>query len=112
MREQQFKTLISFQEVLLLSNFDFALCANFAVKLLRFVGHCHGQLFLVTVKVKIIRYTPRVPARARSAKGHYTFGDDFAVGASYNDIRIQRLILFYSLNYFTFCIFVLFINFY
>lgn len=97
--------------LMLFSYFDFSLCADFAVKLLRFVCHCHGQFFLVAVDFEVVWYTPRVPARARSAKGHYTFVDDFTIVASYNDIRIQRLVLFYGMNYFAVCIFVLFVNF-
>ncbi len=50
--------------LLLFSDFDFSLRGYFAVKLLRLIRHRYGQLFLVAIKLKIIWYTPRVPACA------------------------------------------------
>ena len=69
-----------------LSDHDFSLCGYFAVELLRLVRHCYGQLFLVAIDSKIGRYTPRVPAGARSAKGHDALGHDVAVCPRYHHL--------------------------
>jgi hypothetical protein len=74
---------------MLSSDFDFPLSGYFAVKLLSFVGHRYGQLFLAAVNFKVVWYTPRVPAGAGSAKGHYALGDDLAVGPHYHYVRVQ-----------------------
>jgi hypothetical protein len=83
---------------LLLSDFDFSLCGYIAVKLLGFVGYCYGQLFFVAIDFKVVWYTPRVPACARSAKGHYALGDDFTVSSCYHYLRIQGLVCFKGMN--------------
>ena len=75
--------------LLLFSDFDFSLCRYFAVKLLGFVSYSYGQFFLVAVDFEIVRYTPRVPACACSAKGHYTLSDNFTVSACYHYVRVQ-----------------------
>ena len=75
--------------LLLFSDFDFSLCGHLAVKLLRFVSHRYGQLFFFAVDLKVVWYTPRVPACSGSAEGHDALGHDFAAGTSYYYLRIQ-----------------------
>ncbi len=73
----------------LLADRDLPCGAHLAVQLLCIVGHRHGQLFFVAGEGQIVRYTPRVPAGARSAKGHDALGDHFAVGSGDDHLRIE-----------------------
>jgi hypothetical protein len=61
-----------------------------AVQLVRVVGHFNCQGFLFAVKLEVFRYAPRVPAGAVSAKRHHALGDDLAVGATDDHLRVER----------------------
>jgi hypothetical protein len=60
--------------VCLFADFDSSGGGHGAVELLRVVGHSHGQHFGVAAQGQVVRYTPRVPAGAASAKGHDALG--------------------------------------
>jgi hypothetical protein len=40
--------------------------------------HMDIELFFAAVEFKVVRYSPRVPAGAASAEGHFAFGNFFA----------------------------------
>jgi hypothetical protein len=68
---------------------DLPLPDDLAIKLLCVVAYFDGEGFFVAIELEIIRYSPRVPARAVSAKGHHALGYFIAVGSRDDHFGIE-----------------------
>lgn len=68
---------------------DPASADDLTVEFLCIISGGDSESFFITIELKIIRYTPRVPAGARSAKGHNALGDHLAVSSFDHHLRIE-----------------------